>query len=121
MNEFESTLGGKPPISEICVLYEARTGRIVYTQEFIGDGTGIFGAAARKDRERIAMERVKHHGFDARLLRVLHAPRNFKFEPNAIYRVDPEAKQLVPGADVSKAGSPLTRKPAKRLRRKSAR
>ena len=94
MPEFESTRDEKPPKSRMSVVYDPRTGRIVYVHEFIGDGTGLSGSAGRKDRERIALEGVKRHHKDAKQLRVIHPPRDFRFEAEMLYRVDPRASKL---------------------------
>jgi hypothetical protein len=94
MPEFESTRDEKPPKSQMSVVYDPRTGRIVYVHEFIGDGTGLSGSGGRKDRERIALEGVRRHHKDAKPLRVMHLPRNFRFEAETLYRVDPRANKL---------------------------
>jgi hypothetical protein len=75
-------------------VYDPRTGRIVYVHEFIGDGTGLYGSGGRKERERIALEGVKRHHKDAKRLRVMHLPRDFRFETETLYRVDLRAKKL---------------------------
>jgi len=94
MPEFESTSDEKPPKSQMSVVYDPRTGRIVYVHEFIGDGTGLTGSGGKKDRERIALEGVRRHRKDVKQLRVIHLPRNFHFEAEMLYRVDPRASKL---------------------------
>jgi hypothetical protein len=94
MPEFESTHDEKPPKSQMSVVYDPRTGRIVYVHEFIGDGTGLSGSGGKKDRERIALEGVGRHLKGAKGLRVMHLPRNFRFEAEMLYRADPRANKL---------------------------
>ena len=94
MPEFESTSDEKPPKSSMTVVYDPRTGHIVYVHEFIGDGTGLSGSGGKKDRERIALEGVSRHLKGAKGLRVMHLPRNFRFEAEMLYRVDPRASKL---------------------------
>jgi hypothetical protein len=53
------------------------------------------GAGKReRERERIALEGVKRHHKDAKRLRVMHLPRDFRFETETLYRVDLRAKKL---------------------------
>ena len=113
MIEFESTSGEKRPKSQTTIVYDPQDGRIVYVHEFIGDGTGLYGSGGRKERERIALESVKRHHNDAKRLRVMHLPRNFRFKFETLYRVDLRAGRLA-----GRPGPPAGRK---RTRRKRAR
>jgi len=109
MNEFESTRDEKPPTSQTSVVYDPRNGRIVYVHEFIGDGTALFGPKGEEERARIALEGVKRHRKDTDRLRVLHVPRNFRFDDRTLYRVDVKACALAARADLSAAASVETR------------
>ena len=51
--EMQSTLRDENPKSEICVVYDSSSGRIVLVHEFIGDGTGLYGPEGREERARI--------------------------------------------------------------------
>jgi hypothetical protein len=114
MNEFESTRDEKPPTSQTSVVYDPRNGRIVYVHEFIGDGTGLFGPKGEEERARIALEGVKRHRKDAGRLRVLHVPRNFRFDDRTLYCVDVKSCALATRADLSAAASVEARSKRKR-------
>ncbi len=93
MTDFVSTFDQVHPKTEICVVYDERDGRIVHMHEFIGDGTGMLAPDAEAERARVALERaVHHHGHEH--LRAAHAPRDFRFEPNTLYRFDVKAGKL---------------------------
>jgi hypothetical protein len=94
MAEFESTGGEKPPRSEKVVVYDPGTGRIVYVHEFIGSRAALHGPGTRKERERVALEALERHHKVAKGLRVMHLPRNFRFEAEMLYRVNPRANKL---------------------------
>ncbi len=123
MTEFESTRDEKSARSATTVVYDPRNGRIVYVHEFIGDGTGIYAPGGHKDRERIALEGVKRHHKDAKRLRVMHLPRDFRFEPETLYRVDLRAGKLAARPVVSAAAPSGRRRSGKpqRSRMKRAR
>jgi hypothetical protein len=93
--EFESTEKKKAPASRICVVYDPRDGRIIHGHEFVGDGTGVFGPDGREEREQQTLEGARRNHGDLSKLRVLHAPTNFRFTPNAAYRVDIKSGRLV--------------------------
>jgi hypothetical protein len=88
MIDFESTTAEPSPKSELCVVYDARDGRIVHMHEFIGDGTAMFAPDAQEDRERIALAAVSDLHGDLENLGVLPTPTDFRLEADAIYRVD---------------------------------
>jgi hypothetical protein len=99
MAEFESTGDEKPPRSEKVVVYDPGTGRIVYVHEFIGSGAALHGPGTRKERERVALEALERHDLKrgygvAKGLRIMHLPRNFRFEAEMLYRVNPRANKL---------------------------
>jgi hypothetical protein len=94
MAEFESTGDEKPQRSEKVVVYDPGTGRIVYVHEFIGSGAALHGPGTRKERERVAFEALERHHKVAKGLRVMHLPRNFRFEAEMLYRVNPRANKL---------------------------
>ena len=98
MIEFESTQGEKAPKSETTVVYDPRTGRIVYVHEFIGDGP-----EGRDERGRIALQRLKRHSMDASRVRVMHLPRGFRFKSETLYRVDLRAGKIA-ASPVAPAG-----------------
>lgn len=114
MDEFESTHDDRPPTSQTSVVYDPRNGRIVYAHEFIGDGAGLFGPEGEEERARIALEGVKRYRKDAGHLRVLHVPRNFRFDARTLYRVDVDAGALTVRADLSAAASVEARPKRKR-------
>ena len=94
MAEFESTGNEKPPRSEKVVVYDQNTGRIVYVHEFIGSGAALHGPGSRKERERLALEALERHHKGVKGLRVMHLPRNFRFEAEMLYRVNPRSNKL---------------------------
>ena len=94
MIEFESTHEGKVPVSETSVVYDARDGVIVYVHEFIGDGTGLYGAGGKAERARLALESARRHLGIGGQLEVLHLPRDFRFARDTLYRVDVAAGTL---------------------------
>ena len=94
MADFETTGDEKPPRSEKVVVYDLGTGRIVYVHEFIGSGAALHGPGTRKERERVALEALERHHKVAKALRVMHLPRNFRFEAEMLYRVNPRANKL---------------------------
>ena len=77
--EFESTVKKKAPASHVCVIYVPRDGRIVHGHEFVGDGTGVFGPEGREEREHQTLEGARRNHGDVSLLRVFHAPADFRF------------------------------------------
>ena len=93
--EFESTEKKKTPSSRICVVYDPRDGRIIHGHEFVGDGTGVFGPDGSEEREQQTLEGARRNHGNVSRLKVLHVPANFRFTPNAAYRVDPRAARLV--------------------------
>ena len=93
--EFESTEKKKAPSSRVCIIYDPRDGRIIHGHEFVGDGTGVFGPDGREERQQQTLEGARRNHGDVSKLRVLHAPTNFRFTPNAAYRVDVKAGRLV--------------------------
>jgi hypothetical protein len=117
VTEFASTRDEKPPKSETSVVYDPRTGRIVYVHEFIGDGTGLYGPDGREERARIALKRVKRHHKDAERFRVMHLPRNFRFKADTLYRVDLRTGRIA-ALPVVSAAAPAGRR---RSRKKGAR
>jgi hypothetical protein len=102
MSEFESTTGEKL-VTEVCVLYDPRTGRIVHLHEFIGDGTGLWGPDAKDERERLTVEGAKRRHKDVDRLKALHVPRNVRMEPHVVYGVDLQSGKLVPRANLTEA------------------
>lgn len=97
MLEFESTAEEPPPVVEIVVVYDQRSGRILSTHQFAGDGTGLFGPEGKDERERMALDTVKqqHREVGDADRRVMHAPPGFRLEPRTIYRVDLDSNNLV--------------------------
>jgi hypothetical protein len=94
MIDFVSTFEGDHPKVEICVVYDERDGRIVHTHGFLGDGTGMLAPESKAEREHTALERAAcHHGSGH--LGVVHAPADFRFERNMVYRYDVKAGKLV--------------------------
>jgi len=93
--EFESTLRKTAPPSHVCVIYDPRDGRIVHGHVFVGEGTGLFGPDGRAARERETLEGARHNHGDVSHLKVLHAPKDFRFAPAVAYRVDVKAGRLV--------------------------
>ena len=94
--EFESSeKRKKAPKSYVCVIYDPRDGRIVHGHEFVGDGTGLFGPKGSKEREQQTLEGARRNHGDVSLLRVFHAPADFRFLPNVAYRIDTKAGRLV--------------------------
>jgi hypothetical protein len=93
--EFESSEKKKAPQSRVCVVYDPRDGRIVHGHEFVGDGTGLFGAEGREEREHQTLEGARRNHGDVSRLRVLHAPTDFRFAPNVAYRVDARSRRLI--------------------------
>jgi hypothetical protein len=91
--EFHSTLK-ETPISETCVIYDKRDGRIILVHEFIGDGTGLYGPQGKDERARIALEAARHNRDSSEALQVLHLERNFQPAPNTLYRVDVAGAKL---------------------------
>ena len=94
--EFQSTLQGEPPVSETCVVYDQRDGRIVLVHEFIGDGSGVYGPQGKDERAQITLQDAAQHAGTPEHLQVLHLERNFRPAPNTVYRVDVAAGTLVP-------------------------
>src|SRR5687767_14092258 len=93
--EFESTEKKKAPQSHVCIVYDPGDGRIVYGHEFVGDGTGLFGPEGRAEREQQTLEGARRNHGDVSLLRVFHAPADFRFAPNVAYRIDTKSERLV--------------------------
>lgn len=98
--EFESSQRKAAPPSHVCVIYDPQDGRIVHGHVFVGEGTGLFGLEGRDERERETLEGARRNHGDVSLLRVLHAPADFRFVPNVAYRVDVKAGRLVERAKV---------------------
>ncbi len=98
MLEFDSTTDEPPPVVEMCVVYDGRSGRIMSMHQFIGDGTDLFGPERREERERMALHTVRdqHREVGESDRRVMHAPPDFRPEPMTIYRVDLATNRLVP-------------------------
>ena len=101
--EFQSTFKGEPPVSETCVVYDQRDGRIVLVHEFIGDGTGVYGSQGKDERARIALQDAAQHAGSGEHLQVLHLERDFRPAANTVYRVDVAAGTLVPQRLLAKA------------------
>jgi len=93
--EFESTEKTAPPPSHVCVIYDPNDGRIVHGHVFVGEGTGLFGREGQDERERETLEGARRNHGDVSLLRVLHAPADFRFASNVAYRVDVRTGRLV--------------------------
>ena len=93
--EFQSTLQDQPPQSETCVVFDQRDGRIVLVHEFIGDGTGLYGPQGGEERARITLDSARHRHKEPGQLQVLHLPRDFRWEPQTLYRVDVPSGKLV--------------------------
>jgi hypothetical protein len=93
MDEFESTIAGKPPMSRQSVVYDPRDGRIVYTHEVIGGARDT--AAAKAEREKAALASAARHRPDVAGVRVLHLADGFQKDPRKSYRVDPKVGKLV--------------------------
>ena len=99
--EFESTEKKTAPPSHVCVIYDPHDGRIIHGHVFVGEGSGLFGPEGRDERERETLEGARrNHGDDVSHLRVLHAPADFRFAPDAAYRVDVKAGRLVERAKI---------------------
>jgi hypothetical protein len=117
--EFESTEKKKAPSSHICVVYDPRDGRIIHGHEFVGDGTGVFGPDGNEEREQQTLEGARRNHGNLSRLKVLHVPANFRFTPNAAYRVDPKAGRLVQHARwTPEAGRPQATSAKKAANRK---
>jgi hypothetical protein len=84
--------------SFICVIYDPKDGRLVHGHEFIGDGTGLFGPDGQAERERLTLEGAKrrHKGKLLARFKVLHLPKEMRFEEGLLYRVDTKSKRIVP-------------------------
>ena len=110
MFDFESTLDAPRPKSKFCVVYDQRSGAVVHMHQFIGDDTGMWGPDGKDTRERMALETAKQNS-EAEHHRVMHAPANFRYKPDALYRVDLKSGKLktVPGSGPSGRES-VTRK-----------
>jgi hypothetical protein len=93
--EFESTEKKTAPPSRVCVVYDPRDGRIVHGHEFVGEGSGLFGPEGRDERERQTLEGARRNHGDVSLLRVFHAPPDFRFAPNVTYRIDIRSSRLI--------------------------
>jgi hypothetical protein len=102
MDEFESTIAGNAPTSRVSVVYDPRDGRIVYTHEVIGGGRDT--AAAKADREKVALASAAKHRPDVAGVRVLHLADGFRREPEKRYRVDAKAGRLVVQAASARQG-----------------
>ncbi|MGA7730211.1 MAG: hypothetical protein WCD37_02945 [Chloroflexia bacterium] len=61
--------------------------------QFIGDDTGIWGPGGKDTRERMALDTAREHG-EVEHHRVMHAPANFRYKPEARYRVDLKSGKL---------------------------
>lgn len=93
--EFESTEKKKRPQSRVCLVYDPSDGRIVHGHEFVGEGSGVFGAEGNQERERETLEGARRNHGDVSRLRVFHVPADFLFASNVAYRVDTKAGRLV--------------------------
>jgi hypothetical protein len=114
MDEFESTIAGRAPISRQTVVYDPRDGRIVYTHEVIGGGRDT--AAAKAQREKVALASAAKHRSDVAGVRVLHLADGFTRDPDKRYRVDITAGKLVVQAAASRpARGPRRGKPRSRI------
>jgi hypothetical protein len=95
MIEFESTFDEQPPTVHLSLVYDEQDGRIVYMRSFVGDGqTGVYGPDAQDERERITLDYARKEHGESERLRVMHAPPDFRPDPEVVYRVNVETGQL---------------------------
>jgi hypothetical protein len=93
--EFESSDRKPAPPSHVCVIYDPRDGRIVHGHIFVGKSARLFGPEGREERERETLDGARRIHGDVSKLRTFHVPSDFRFAPNAAYRVDSKSNRLI--------------------------
>ena len=81
-------------LSQLCMIYDKRTGEIIHTHQFLPLSSNDF--YSNEDLEKIAMEFLSpENKKNMEFLNVFHPPKDLELDPSKKYKINLQSNSLV--------------------------